>query len=165
MTWLAAFEGIPRFAGTSFAAGNLPDNLARRGAVRKGAGNLILTVGELRAIADRIDTLSRALVEAQGAGPVLDADALERYEAEQALAERAAAKTGTLAEDLEGDWAGLYSTAGVLTYQGHVSDVRDHIVHDCWAVVRIDAPCGDDGFPAMLGELKRALIAAQREAT
>lgn len=168
MTWLDAFEGIDYtpMAGeaTSFADVIGPRSLANNGYERPATDRVLVPLGSLHAIADRIDTLSRALVAAQGGGAPLDQAALDAHaKAEQEAAERAAVKRGILAEDAEGDWAALYDHTGrKARASGHVSDVRSTAVREGWSVVVLDcegvldADTGED-FPETIDALKRML--------
>lgn len=165
MTWTEPYRGLP---WTATGVGDNPPDAADVLAARsKRGGNMVLVpMGVLVGMASRLDSQSRALVAAQGGlGASLGPSDLAAYTAAQeAAAERAAAKMGVLAEDAEGDWAALYASTGALIQEGDVRDVRDVIVREAWSVVRLDCEGGviQDRFPASLGALNRILHEAGR---
>ena len=169
--WLSAFEGIDYFpqAGTPLTFNSVVGPRLRW---RVDTERVLIPIGTLFDIAKRIDSLSAALVEAQGgSAAALGEQELRSYQAQQEAAERAAAKVGVLVEDFNGDWSALYNAAGKRVETGHVSSVRDIVVRDSWTTTRIDAegllfdwgsgasPTPEDlqEFPPTLAELQRAM--------
>lgn len=185
--WLAPFDGIPISAAaaaqppeTMFTIPDLADVLAKRAAVRAGNGNVVVSVASLRAIAERLEQQSQRILALEGGiGALIDAEAVEAYQAQQEAAERAAVKVGVLVVDPAEDsaWSGLYDHAGRLVEQGHGSNIVSRITDEGWSVTKVDAegllfdwngdsdPSDDDltEFPDNLGALNAALARMVRE--
>lgn len=147
LDWTEVFRGIPHFWGSKPT--DLADSLRTRPCVRNGApsggAGVALDVRQLYAIAQRIDQLSRALVQAESISAgvhVLNADDLAEYERQQTLAEERALKTAVIVQDFDRDKAGVYNGQGDLVHAGSL-DSADRFVLDegyaCGSKYRVDS--------------------------
>lgn len=118
--YLRAFDGIPSFPG---AQRSLSAVLRSRRAVREDRdnGGVEVSVGALKAIAERIEAQSRALVEAQGGwGEALTEDDLSSFQRSLARSGTLIRVPGAATENPEGEtptYEALYDEKGRLV--GH----------------------------------------------
>jgi hypothetical protein len=168
--WLAAFDGIeytPQ-AGTARPFGDVVGPRLRR---RLDTDRVLIPVGSLRDIARRIDALSTALVEAQGgSAAALDEAALQRYQAEQEAAERAAAATRqgvyVIAPEDGESYAALYVEGQRVAHNGGDAD-RDEAMLDGYTYTTVRAPNllrGRNTWPTTLTEVQAMIGKQRREA-
>jgi hypothetical protein len=167
--WLNAFDGID-YKPQAGTPRTLKEVVSPRLRNRLDTDCVRIPIGTLYDIAKRINAQSERIAFLEGAGATLTPESLAAYEAQQAEAERAAAKTGVLFEDLAADdgWSALYGKDGRLVTQDHTSNVRDLIVNEGWQVHRVSAEgimfdwsTGADPTPDDLQEFPDTLAMAQ----
>lgn len=161
MNWTEPYRGLP---WTATGVGDNPPDAADVLAARsKRGGNMVkVPMGVLVGMASRLDSQSRALVAAQGGlGASLGPADLAAYTAAQeAAAERAAAKVGVLVHGGADNYA-MYDNAGRFVAHNNGDTGRYDELVDGWnyailALPTLNIGLGGPGWPETLHGAQRA---------